>query len=150
MGDMFDEIRQTLGITSDMPESVKDVIVADAAGISVDWYRKHYKNKPPVPETPVADPMKRISAKKPRKQRTSPETGYWLYRMFGEDGALLYVGITEVGVARWRQHQREKEWFNEVRTFTVEQFPDRESVAEAELAAIRSECPKYNYTGVVR
>lgn len=149
MQDIFDDLRQTIGITNDMPESVRDAIIADRAGISLDWYRRRYKNQPPAPETPVTIPAKATHASKRQEKRHSPKTGYWLYRMFNESGELLYVGITEVGVARWRQHQREKGWFNEVRTFTVETFPDREAVAEAELRAIREEHPKYNYTGVV-
>lgn len=147
MTDIFEELRQLMGITPDMPESVRDAIAADRAGVSVDWYRRKYKNRPHDTEKPVHVRAKSSPQNMQQSVRPPRETCYWLYRMFNENGALLYVGITEVGVARWRQHQREKEWFNEVRAFTVETFPSRDAVAKAELQAIRTEHPKYNYTG---
>ncbi|MFG3702407.1 hypothetical protein ACGF5C_31670 [Micromonospora sp. NPDC047620] len=67
-----------------------------------------------------------------------------LYRFFGEDGALLYVGITATLPARLVKHRDDKPWWNEVARITVTHHADRESVLAAELDAIKAECPRYN------
>lgn len=67
-----------------------------------------------------------------------------LYRFWGKDGTLLYVGITFRPNARWKAHSKDKPWWSEVVTITLEFHPDRESVEAAEREAIRSERPKYN------
>ena len=71
-------------------------------------------------------------------------TPHALYRFFDATGALLYVGITLNPGARWTTHSKEKPWWAEVASVTVEQFPDRESVLAAERAAIINEGPTYN------
>lgn len=66
-----------------------------------------------------------------------------LYRHFDEKGRLLYVGITNDPGRRWEQH-KDKNWWIHVRTTTIERYPDRRSVRDAERAAIESEKPWWN------
>jgi hypothetical protein len=69
-----------------------------------------------------------------------------LYRLWGEDSVLLYVGIAVTGreEARWAEHSRSKSWWHEVVEKTVEEFPDRREAADAEMIAIKSEKPVHN------
>jgi hypothetical protein len=67
-----------------------------------------------------------------------------LYRFFNSEGVLLYVGITLDPGSRWKTHSKEKPWWLEVATVTVEPWPSREMVLRAERAAIIGEHPKHN------
>lgn len=73
-----------------------------------------------------------------------------LYRFFGEDGTLLYIGISADLGYRWTQHSRKRPWWVDVRTATVEHFDSRSAAASAELMAIRAERPQWNSAGLVR
>lgn len=68
----------------------------------------------------------------------------YLYRAFTKDGTLLYVGISGRWSERLHQHEKESEWFERTDYVLIRRFPDRESVAAAEKAAIRAEKPIYN------
>lgn len=67
-----------------------------------------------------------------------------LYRFYDAAGALLYVGITLDPVARWRQHRDDKPWWTDVAHITVDTYPDRATVLDAERAAITRERPLHN------
>lgn len=67
-----------------------------------------------------------------------------LYRFFGEDGALLYIGISIHPFARMGQHRGDKSWWGEVVSVTIERHPNRCAVLDAERDAIRLELPRYN------
>lgn len=67
-----------------------------------------------------------------------------LYRMYDRGGALLYIGITCDPHSRFRTHSVEKDWWRDVDTIRVENFSDRESLAQAERQAILAELPRYN------
>lgn len=67
-----------------------------------------------------------------------------LYRFFDHAGQLLYVGITTNIVQRWSEHRGTKRWWTDVADARVEFFPDRQSLADAERLAIRTECPLHN------
>lgn len=72
-----------------------------------------------------------------------------LYRLFGHDGTLLYVGIASNPRLRWKQHARAATWWDQVdpgRT-RVEWYPSRASARSAETVAIMSEVPSYNVAG---
>lgn len=72
---------------------------------------------------------------------TSPQA---LYRFFDEAGDLLYVGVTADLGGRWKAHSKDKPWWSDVRSCTVEPHPDRAAVLAAERSAIESERPRYN------
>ena len=67
-----------------------------------------------------------------------------LYRHFNTDGDLLYVGVSLNAAARLIGHRYRSKWFDEMATITIEKFPTRHGAQAAEIAAIRSERPKYN------
>ena len=71
-------------------------------------------------------------------------TAHCLYRFYADDGALLYVGITNNPVNRFDSHASDKPWWHEVRGITMEPYPDRDSVLRAEARAIEVECPRHN------
>lgn len=67
-----------------------------------------------------------------------------LYRIYGENDELLYVGVTFSPAVRMAQHAVEQPWWPEVVRKTMAWYPTRAEAAAAETAAIRTECPKYN------
>lgn len=66
-----------------------------------------------------------------------------LYRFYGSDDALLYVGITRGMQRRFTEHSH-KPWWPEVARAATELYPTRMAAAIAEHAAITSENPRYN------
>jgi len=71
----------------------------------------------------------------------SPTT---LYRFYDADDRLLYVGITERGPQRWKEHRKSKGWWTKVVRISTEHFPTRVQALKAEERAIRQEKPAYN------
>lgn len=67
-----------------------------------------------------------------------------LYRMFGADGVLLYVGISLSPYSRWKNHAGEKDWIEQVATMTVEWHDTREDALYFERCAIVDEGPLHN------
>jgi hypothetical protein len=79
----------------------------------------------------------------------SMRDGCQLYRHFGADGSLLYVGISLSAVVRLAGHNRSSKWANEITRVEVENLPSREEAEAAETVAIQKEKPKYNIRGSV-
>jgi predicted GIY-YIG superfamily endonuclease len=69
-----------------------------------------------------------------------------LYRAYGADDTLLYVGITTNPAQRWKEHFCEKPWWREVSRKTVEWYDSRELAGRAEAVVVRDEKPAYNRT----
>lgn len=67
-----------------------------------------------------------------------------LYRIFGENDLLLYVGISNDFGRRWEQEAKAFSWWDEHRQMSVEWHPSRPEAEAAEVAAIETERPKYN------
>jgi hypothetical protein len=67
-----------------------------------------------------------------------------LYRLFGDEDALLYIGVARIFGRRWHQHAQAQPWWPEVKRQTVDWYPSREEALRAETAAIRTEFPRYN------
>lgn len=67
-----------------------------------------------------------------------------LYRFFDDDGALLYIGITNCLPARLTQHDQDKKWWTDVTRVHVEHFATRPEALAAEKEAIQSEVPFWN------
>lgn len=73
-----------------------------------------------------------------------------VYRFFDADGELLYVGCTFDMGPRIAQHRRDKRWWEQVVTVTLERHPDRRTALDAEAAAIADERPRYNRAGQLK
>jgi hypothetical protein len=69
-----------------------------------------------------------------------------LYRLYGEDGQLLYVGITGAPGQRMKQHADAQPWWGEVTRKTLVWYPTRADAWNAEAHALAAEHPKYNLT----
>jgi hypothetical protein len=75
----------------------------------------------------------------------------FLYRTYGDDGRLLYVGITENNVEqRFSQHLASgAEWLDHLANVVTEWHDDRQTALAAETEAIKSEWPLYNVLGSI-
>jgi len=67
-----------------------------------------------------------------------------LYRLYGEDDILLYVGITGNPSTRFAQHAADKHWWPNVVRKDVEWYTRRSYALAAEEAAIRKHGPVWN------
>ena len=77
------------------------------------------------------------------RRRTAERTA--LYRIWGDAGLLLYIGISNSFGRRWREHAKRQPWWDEMRRLTADEwFDDRKDAEAAEAAAIKAERPKYN------
>lgn len=68
----------------------------------------------------------------------------FLYRMYGRNELLLYVGISCSFFDRMEDHYVRKDWFDDVHVIVAERFVDREAAENAEIAAIKTERPLHN------
>jgi predicted GIY-YIG superfamily endonuclease len=69
-----------------------------------------------------------------------------LYRLYGEDGQLLYVGITRAPGPRMTQHASVQPWWGEVARKTMVWYPTRAHACQAEASAIRKEHPSTTWS----
>lgn len=77
---------------------------------------------------------------------TGPFRPSFLYRLFGADGVLLYVGVTRNLSQRLGAHERDRpagQW-EQVADMSVEVFTDRYAAEDAERTAIIRERPAWN------
>lgn len=73
-----------------------------------------------------------------------PVKGRWMYRLWSASDELLYIGITDRGHVREREHARSKSWWPEVHHATYEPITTRAELTYLERVAIRKECPRHN------
>lgn len=67
-----------------------------------------------------------------------------LYRHFGADGVLLYVGISNDVLRRLLQHSERSGWFRRIARVEVEWLSSRRAALDAEALAIQREAPRWN------
>jgi len=67
-----------------------------------------------------------------------------LYRHYDSADNLLYVGVSLNHMSRLSQHKKHAHWFEQITRVTLENYPDRQSVLDAERMAIINENPKCN------
>lgn len=67
-----------------------------------------------------------------------------LYRLYGDDDVLLYVGITHSPASRMSAHAVTQPWWPEVTRKTMVWYSDRTEAAKVEQTAIRAESPRHN------
>jgi predicted GIY-YIG superfamily endonuclease len=69
-----------------------------------------------------------------------------VYRLYGADDQLLYVGITVNPKVRLADHEQAKFWWHLVTRTDVQWFDSRPLAEAAEGTAIRDERPRYDAT----
>jgi predicted GIY-YIG superfamily endonuclease len=69
-----------------------------------------------------------------------------VYRLYGIDDTLIYIGSAYDPTQRFAQHERAP-WWPHVARYTEEWHPTRSAAYAAETAAIKAENPKYNIAG---
>jgi hypothetical protein len=67
-----------------------------------------------------------------------------LYRTYDHDGQLLYVGITNNPMGRFRSHEVTKDWWPNVAEIKLATFESRDDLVAAEREAILTEKPLHN------
>jgi predicted GIY-YIG superfamily endonuclease len=67
-----------------------------------------------------------------------------LYRLYGADDRLLYVGISSNPKGRLGAHSRDKHWWPEVARHALEWFETRKSAERIEKIEVEEERPRYN------
>lgn len=68
-----------------------------------------------------------------------------LYRLFDDEGTLLYVGVSNNWTQRFTQHMATKSWWSEVaRVDLVAVASSRQKIEAIERAVIKAERPLYN------
>jgi hypothetical protein len=116
------------------------------------WKRKalgaasHLKKEGRIREyVNVMTQLRRIEDAERNPQPLPPKVkGRWLYRLWSASDELLYVGITDRGHTREREHARLKPWWPEVHHATYEPVETRAELRHLEVQAIRMGRPKYN------
>lgn len=68
----------------------------------------------------------------------------YLYRAFDHENKLLYVGVSGKWSERLHQHEKTSQWMDKTDWVKIERYPDRDSVLNAERAAIIRERPLFN------
>lgn len=69
-----------------------------------------------------------------------------LYRFYAADGELLYVGMTQDLETRWKSHERDKIWWNDVARKEHVWIGTRAEAEALERTAIHTEHPRYDRT----
>lgn len=67
-----------------------------------------------------------------------------VYRLYGSDGLLLYVGITADLATRFGAHQRTKPWWPDVVEARIDRYPDRGGALAVEHHVITYDAPMHN------
>jgi hypothetical protein len=87
------------------------------------------------------------SAEKPVKQAKSKQVldgPTHLYKHYGRDRKLLYVGISLSALQRLIQHRSDAEWFDQIHMIIVRKYPTRKAARAAELKLILDKNPPFN------
>lgn len=71
-------------------------------------------------------------------------TPHFVYRLFDQDGHLLYIGCTSNFETRCYHLKRDKDWWPTVATHSIAPYESKREALDAECAAINSEDPRYN------
>jgi prevent-host-death family protein len=70
-----------------------------------------------------------------------------VYRLFGAEGTLLYVGVSNEPPVRYTAHSYDKPWWGDVASKTEEWYPNRAAALKVESEAILKESPRFNRAG---
>ena len=73
-----------------------------------------------------------------------PSVGCYVYRIFGWEGELLYIGMSQHPRSRIKAHWRNQPWRGSICDVELESHSDKQAAAVAELMAIQAEDPLHN------
>jgi predicted GIY-YIG superfamily endonuclease len=76
--------------------------------------------------------------------RLRRDVEHWLYRCWGSDGRLLYVGVTNSYSQRLCHHRARTPWWPTVAEVSTASYPNRHTALNAEALAIKAERPIHN------
>jgi DNA-binding XRE family transcriptional regulator/predicted GIY-YIG superfamily endonuclease len=79
---------------------------------------------------------------------TTETKGYTVYRLYDAERNPLYVGVTNRGTRRIKEHSLQKEWWSAVDQAAFEHFETLGEALDAEAAQIRSLRPQHNRNGL--
>jgi Arm DNA-binding domain len=125
------------------------ISLAEARDKARQWLKLLARGKDPVHEIErerAADLHETIARKFASFAEQGIEPQGYLYRHYGPNGDLLYVGQT---MSAWRRntwHVTKANWRDFIWLIVIEPFATREEALAAEQEAIRNEYPKHNIT----
>lgn len=67
-----------------------------------------------------------------------------LYRHYGPEGDLLYIGVSLAAITRLEQHISDSHWADQICRVEIETYPDQAAAREAERCAIKADHPLHN------
>ena len=79
-----------------------------------------------------------------KRFETAPPGQEFLYRLYGEEMELLYVGITWNPFARWTAHSRKHDWWDQVSHVDIYLCANERAARELETWCIKSLYPRHN------
>jgi predicted GIY-YIG superfamily endonuclease len=71
-------------------------------------------------------------------------TRHYVYRLFDQDGRLIYIGCTYSPEARIKQHRTTMWWGDQITRVKITVHPNKPAAHAVELAAIHSDKPRWN------
>ncbi len=79
-----------------------------------------------------------------RREIISKNVPYVLYRFYGSNDVLLYIGISRSFVKRRTWHKKKSRWYTMIEKTVTTEYPSQTEAEIAERKAIISERPAYN------
>lgn len=109
------------------------------------WFDASASRYTPAEEPELLEPERPARSGRSTAPRRREECH--LYRLWGPDGRLVYIGVTRCLKARLKAHR--KRWDEKVWGWaTWAEYPDAASMLAAERRAIADEAPPLNIAGV--
>lgn len=125
------------------------ISLANARAKARQWHELLARGKDPAHEIErerAVDLHETIARKFASLAQQGIEPQGYLYRHYGPNSDLLYVGQTMSAWKRSSQHLTKANWRDFIWLIVIEPFATREEALAAEQEAIRNEYPKHNIT----
>ena len=101
-------------------------------------------NRKPPGRFELPTPSLRVSGSEETEVDVSDVAPTTVYKFYGEDDELLYIGITGTGLRRIGQHRRNAEFWSKSTRIELEHFDTRTDALDRERELIRSLKPPFN------
>lgn len=73
-----------------------------------------------------------------------------VYRFYGEQEQLLYIGVSWAPFKRWAYHRRNAAWFSRAQVVQVDVYRSRRTALRIEREGIREQAPAFNVRSTMR